>query len=229
MVVRGFKYVVVALIALVSPALAETGKTLEIATGKAVERTWDQVKADKYAYGPKQNFDAAKKETQIFLPYGKDGEYFEVAGLLFTDPGPGTGTPLAVTPDGNTSGKLVYKLHFDKPIRALRFSAGWSEWGVGGDMVGGVEYSVDGQKWTTIREVNKGEIVEPLSDGKKTFEIAKAQDLYLRLYSRDKNNPDAANGANRWMKLRMAGDPSWGDASSTFFANQMQLWVTVAE
>ena len=225
--VHGITFTLLVYLALVTPALAETGKTLEIATGKAVGRTWDQVKADKYAYAPKQDYDAAKKETHIYLPYGTGGPYYDVTGLQLTDPGAeGTGMPLVMSSDGTTSGKLVFKLHFDKPISALRFFAGWSEWGVGGDSVGGVEFSEDGQKWMTIRETSEGKIIEPFADGKKSFGGLKTQDLFIRCYSRDKNNPDADSGPNRWMKFRMGGDPSWGDASSTFFASQMQLWVT---
>jgi hypothetical protein len=221
----------VALVALGAPVRAETGKTLEVTTGKTVARSWDEVKADKYAYAPKQDYDAAAKETHVYLPYGADGAYFEVSGLTMTDPGPdpGTGCPMARTTDGETSGKLVYKFHFDKPINSLRFYTGWAETGSGGDIVNGVEYSTDGQKWTTIAEVNKGGIVEPLCDGKKKCEVAKTQDLYVRLYSRDKNNPDSDHGPGRWMKFRMGGDPGWGDASSTFFRTQLQLWVTTAD
>ena len=135
-----------------------------------------------------------------------------------------------LTVNGNTSGRLVFKLHFDKPIGGFRFSAGWSEWGVGGDTVGGVEYSVDGQKWTTIRELNEAKaqarIIDQFVDGKKTFGGLNTQDLYIRCYSRDKNNPDADSGPGRWMKFRMAGDPAWGDAATTFFNCQFQLWVT---
>lgn len=216
--------------ALCGAASAETGSTLEIKLGTTVARSWDEVKAADYAYGPKQEFDAAAKETHIWLPYGSKGLYFETAGVTLSEPGPaGTGTPLVQTVDGNTSGKLVFKLHFDKPVSALRFFAGWSELGVGGDTVAGVEYSADGQKWTAIREVNQEGIVEPLSDGKQSFAVGKTQDLYVRLYSRDKNNPDSSSGPGRWMKIRMAGDPGWGDAAVTFFASQMQLWVTAAK
>ena len=74
-----------------------------------------------------------------------------------------------VTVNSTTSGRLVFKLHFDKPIGGFRFSAGWSEWGVGGDTVGGVEYSVDGQKWTTIRQLDEAKaqprIIDQFVDG----------------------------------------------------------------
>ena len=145
-------------------------------------------KAD-YAYGPKQEFDAATKETHIWLPYGSKGVYFETAGVNFTEPGPEErARPWWSRVDGNTSGRLVFKLHFDQPIAAFRFAAGWSEWGVGNGTVGGIEYSTDGQKWTTIREVSAGGIVEPFVDaGKSKVTGLKTQDLYIRCYSRDKN------------------------------------------
>ncbi len=226
---RSVKCVLATLVLLAMPALAETGKTIEVALGKTVARTWEQVKADKYAYGPKQDYDAAKKQTHIYLPYGPKGTYFEVVGLKLTMPDE-TGSPLAMSsPDGNTSGKLVYKCHFDKPISSFRFYAGWSEWGSGGDAVGGVEYSVDGAKWVTIRENNQSKIIEPFCDGKKVFDGLKTQDLYIRCYSRDKNSPESAYGPGRWMKFRMAGDPGWGDIATTFFSTQLQLWVTSAE
>jgi len=36
------------------------------------------------------------------------------------------------------------------------------------------------------------------------------------------------SGSGRWMKFRMAGDPSWGDAATTLFNCQLQPWVTPA-
>jgi hypothetical protein len=216
--------------AMVAVADPETGKTLEVTLGKAIDRNWDEVKADKYAYGPKQDYDADKKEIHIYLPYGNDGSYFEVSGVNFTDPGSESGCPLARTPDGNTSLKLVYKLHFDKPVKSFRMSVGWTELGLAEGAVGGVEYSTDGQKWSTVNEVSKGGIVEPLVKDDKSFDLPKgARDLYIRFYSRDKANPDSGSGPSRWMKFRMAGDPSWGDASSTFFQVQVQVWATAAE
>jgi len=214
---------------------AEAGKTLEVKLGETIQRTWDDVQKADYAYGPKQEFDAATKETHVWLPYGSKGLYFETAGARLTDPGPepGTACPLLQSADGNSSGRLVFKLHFDKPIGAFRFYAGWSEWGVGGDTAGGVEYSVDGRKWSAIREINEtkaeARIIEPFVDGKKTFSGLSTQDLYIRCYSRDKNNPEAGFGPNRWMKFRMGGDPAWGDVATTFFSCQLQVWVTPAE
>jgi len=205
--------------------------TLDIKIGQTIERTWDDVKKADYAYGPKQEVDSDTKETHIWLPYGSRGVYFETAGVKLTDPGPdGTGTPLVVTTDGNTSGRLVFKLHFDRPVSAFRFAAGWSEWGVGNGTVGGVEYSTDGRKWSTLHEVSQGGIVEPFVDaGKSKVTGLKTQDLYIRCYSRDKNHPGNDFGPGRWMKFRMAGDPAWGDAATTFFNCQMQVWVTPLE
>jgi hypothetical protein len=209
---------------------AQTGKTLEIKLGETIPRTWDDVKKADYAYGPKQEFEPSTQETHVWLPYGSKGEYFEVAGVKFTEPGPPEGCPLVVSTADNVSGRLVFKLHFDKPIGALRFSAGWSEWGVGGNTVGGVEYSVDGRKWTTIRQINEAQaqarIIDQFVDGQKTFGGLNTRDLYIRCYSRDKTNPEADSGPGRWMKFRMAGDLAWGDVATTFFNCQFQLWVT---
>jgi len=212
--------------------LADTGKTLEITLGAEIERSWDDVKKAGYAYGPKQEFDPSTDETHIWLPYGSKGEYFEAAGVKFTEPGSATGWPLVVTVDNHANGRLVFKLHFDKPIGEFRLFAGWSEWDAGGASVGGIEYSVDGRTWTTIRELHQAK-VEPLIidrfvDGTKTFGGLNTRDLYIRCYSRDKNDPEAPTGPGRWMKFAMAGDPAWGDVATTFFNCQFQLWVTPA-
>ena len=213
-------------------AFAETGKTLEIRLGADVPRSWNDLQKAGYAYGPKQEFDPGTEETHIWLPYGNKGEYFQTAGVKFTEPGSDTGWPLVLTVDDHTSGRLVFKLHFDKPIGGFRFDANWSEWGVGGNTVGGVEYSVDGQRWTTIRELHEAKaqarIIDQFVDGKKTFGGLNSRDLYIRCYSRDKSNPDAQSGPGRWMKFAMGGNPAWGDAATTFFDRQFQLWVTPA-
>jgi len=201
--------------------------TIEVRLGDTIERGWADVERDGYAYGPKQAYHADTRETQIWLPYGKEGVYHETAGLKISDPGPeGAGVALATTMDGNTSGRLVYALRFDKPIGAFRVSAGWSEWGVGGATVGGVEYSVDGRSWNSIREISAKGIVEPLlSPATAKVEDLHTRSLYLRFYTRDKANPDSDFGPNRWMKLRLTGDPAWGDRAQTFFRSQVQLWV----
>jgi len=57
-----------ALTALCAGALAaDTGKTIEVKLGASIERTWEQVQAGRYAYGPKQEFDATSGETYSSL------------------------------------------------------------------------------------------------------------------------------------------------------------------
>lgn len=202
--------------------------TLEVKLGQTISRSWDDVEKAGYAYGPKQEFDSKTKETHIWLPYGSKGVYYETAGMTMSDPGPqGTGTPLAMTRDGETSGRLVYKLRFDKPVGGFRLAAGWSEWGVGNGSVGGAEYSTDGQKWTLLREVSAGGLVEPLLDPSTTkVSGLHTREIYIRFFSRDKANPGNDFGPNRWMKMRMGGDPAWGDRAETFFKSQLQIWVS---
>lgn len=209
-------------------AAVASGSVVEVKLGQTIARSWANVEAAGYAYGPKQAFDAKTRETQVWLPYGSHGIYDETAGLSLSEPGSkGTGCPLATTADGNTSCRLVYKVRFDKPIGTFRLYVGWSEWGVGGETVGGVEYSVDGQAWKTIREVTAGGIVEPLvkpSDSKVAG--LNTCTLYIRFYSRNRHDPAQEKGPGRWMKIRLAGDPGWGDRAETFFNAQPQIWVT---
>jgi hypothetical protein len=206
-------------------ASAQTGNTLEVKLGETISRTWDQVKAEDYVYGPKQELETETGETHIWLPYGSKAPYYEVSGLHFTEASQDkNGLPLVMSIDGHTKGLLVFKFHFDKPIAAARLFAGWSEWGVKDATVGGIEYSTDGKSWTTIREVNKAGIISTFVPPTTPIDgNLKTSDLYLRFYSRNKGDE---NGQNYWMKFRMAGNPAWGDASSTFFKQQLQLWVT---
>jgi hypothetical protein len=222
-----------ALAGLCAAALAggASGAALEVKLGETISRTWDDVEKDGYAYAPKQEHDPQSGKTRVWLPYGTRGVYYETTGLSLSDPGAaGTGVALATTIDGETSGRLVYKLRFDKPVGAFVIRAGWSEWGVGGGTVGGAEYSVDGRDWTVLREIAAAGIVEPLLDPA----VAKAEglhtrELYIRFFSRDKADPAAAHGPNRWMKLRLSGDPAWGDRAETFFSNQVQVWLTPSD
>ena len=205
-----------------------SGATLEIKLGQTIERSWTAVEKAGFAYGPKQEVDEKTKETHVWLPYGSKGVYYETTGLAMTDPAmEGTGTPLAMSVDGNASGRLVYKLRFDKPIGGFRLFAGWSEWGVRNGTVGGAEYSTDGKVWTVLREIASNGLVEPLLDPATTkVEGLHTRELYLSFFSRDKADPNKDFGPNRWMKLRMGGNPAWGDRADTFFKNQLQLWVS---
>jgi len=219
--------VILALIVLVAStrvASADTG-VIEIKLGTTIVRTWEQVKADKYAYGPKQEYDDSG-ETHVYLPYGKNAKlYDEVAGVL-SDPAPGS-TALFRSSSGNDNAVLTFKLHFDQRIGKLRFRAGWTELGLAKNTVAGVEFSEDGREWKTIREVKgadkPGGIIEPLVKDFQATDL-NTDRLFIRLYTRDPSAP-AASGPGRWLKVRMSGDPNWGDAATTFFASQLQVWV----
>lgn len=67
-------------------------------------------------------------------------------------------------------------------------------------------------------------IIEPLVNQFKATDL-NTDTLSLRFYSRDPQNPQAS-APGRWFKVRMSGDPSWGDAATTFFSCQLQAWVT---
>ena len=170
----------------------------------------------------------ANKETQIWLPYGNRREaYFDVAGFDLTDPEP-MAAPCIISHEATVPAHLTLKFHFDEAISAFRFAAGATEFHPK-NAVAGVEYSVDGQKWTTVHEISAdGNNVELVSPKQKITGL-KTQDLYIRVYTRDKDEPDAAKSQGAWLKVRNGGDVAWGDASYTFFQAQWQLWVTPAE
>ena len=212
-----------AVIVLVGVARAENG-VIEVKLGTTVGRTWEQVKADKYVYGPKQEH-LNSGETHIYLPYGKNAKlYDEVAGTL-SDATPGA-VALFHSASGDDNAVLTFQLHFDQRVGTLRFRAGWAELGLAANTVAGVEYSEDGREWKTIREIkgsDKPGIVEPLVSDFKAADL-NTDTLFIRLYSRDPKNP-AGSGPGRWLQLRTAGDPNWGDAATSFFTNQLQVWV----
>ena len=149
--------------------------------------------------------------------------YDEVRGTL-ADAAPGS-SALFNSSSGNDNAVLTYKLRFDQPIGAFRFSAGWSELGLANNTVAGVEYSEDGLEWKTIREVKgagkaSGNVEPLVKDFKAT--ALNTDTLYLRCYSRDPQNPQSS-GPGRWFKIRLSGDPGWGDAATTFFSCQLQV------
>ncbi|MFA4945830.1 MAG: sialate O-acetylesterase [Lentisphaeria bacterium] len=212
----------------VAPAAQFTGNTLEVALGKSVARSWDDVRATDYVYAPKQEFLPAPRETHLWLPYGNArGLYHEAVGLELTDPEPGA--PPAMVSRAAPA-HLTLKFHFDRPIASFRFAAGPAEFRpTDAAAVAGVEYSTDGKSWTTLREVSGGGNNLELSSAKQKTTGLKTQDLYLRIYTRDKANPGSAKADGARLKVRMGGDVAWGDASYTFFQAQWQLWVTPAE
>lgn len=207
-------------------ALCARAGSIEIKLGTTIERTWQQVKADHFAYGPKQDYDARSGETHVYLPYGNKPELYDDVHGTLTDV---TAKSLALfhSAAGDSNATLTYKLHFDQRIGTLRFKAGWAEVGLRDDTVAGVEYSEDGLQWRTIREIKGADkpngIVEPLVKDFKATDL-NTDMLYIRLYSRDPSNPENS-GPGRWLQVRMSGDPSWRDIATTFFSNQLQVWV----
>ena len=217
-----------ALALITGTAFAQTKGTIEIKRDETVPRTYDAVKADGYAYGPKQEFDATAKETHIWLPYGSKGVYNELVGVQVIDPAPGRCGMMMGT-DGFTCVTWGYKLHFDKPISGFRMLTSLAEIGLK-NAVAGVEYSVDGQKWIPLKESEKNGIDNKFVNP-ATAKVTglKTQDLYLRFFSRDKANPTASRADGAFFKMWTCGDPGWGDANTTFFNIQPQVWVTAAE
>lgn len=214
-----------------SAMAAMDGNTMEITLGKVIERNWADVQKGKYAYAAKQDYNVGRKETHIYLPYGRtDGVYFELERAKLVDPAPGSVAKLAPS-DMQGATRLGLKFHFDKPISGFRLSVNWSEWNLGDKAVGGFEYSADGKNWTALREVGPSfsKIVEGFIDPSTNGRVKdlKTQDLYIRVYTRLKDGGDYGN--NMWVQLWMAGDPAWGDAATTFFSRQWQLWVKEAE
>ena len=207
-------------------APAETPGVVAIQLGATIERTMDQVKADNYAYGPKQDVDATTGETHVYLPYGvKSSLYFgQVLGYC-TDP---TADHVAeyFTRSSNERGVLTYKMTFDKPISEFRFFVGYAEVALAEKCVAGAEYSVDGKEWKTLKEYAKGTPynVNPFVPSDTKAAGLNTKELLVRIYTRNSADPTAASGPEEYLKLHMAGLP--GD---TFFAEQLQIWVTEAK
>jgi len=207
--------------------LAQDGISVKL--GQPVARSFDDVKAAGYAYGPKQDIDASSGETHIYLPYGNNPKLYAEGTRGATEDATGH-VAVFHSSDGNSRAQLTYKLNFDKPISALKFWAGNAEVNLAGSSVAGVEYSVDGKEWKTLKEWPKAtnNVVEPFAD-KVGATGLNTSTLYIRIYTRDSANPTSDGGPQMWIKMRTSGDPTWGDASSTFFTNQNQVWVTSAK
>ena len=191
-----------------------------------IPRTWDDVKKAGYAYGPKQEFDPSSQETHVWLPYGSKGAYFETAGVKLTDPGPPEDA-LGDVHQRQHQRPAGLQAPFRQTDRRFRFSAGWSEWSVGGDTVGGVEYSVDGQKWTTIRQLAEAKaqarIIDQFVDGQRHSAAEHAGPLHSLLQPRqDHREADSGRALD---EISHGRRPGLGDVATTFFNCQFQLWV----
>lgn len=199
---------------------------IKVRLGKDIDRPYDKVVKDKFAYGPKQDYDKKTKLTHIYLPYGDNPAlYAEVKGTL-TNPSLETGVGKFHC-NGPNPGILTYKIEFDRPISELTFSSGRFEYGLTKGTVAGIEYSANGKKWNTIKEIEGKD--EKDNDIVKNFvENFKAEGLntkviYIRYYSRSEKKAITQGGL--WIQLWLAGNPNWGDVQKTFFIHQPQIWV----
>jgi ferric-dicitrate binding protein FerR (iron transport regulator) len=205
----------------------DAAPALEVRLGETVARTWGQVKADGFAWGPRQAFDAASGETLVYLPYGRDvSRYARARGVMLYDPRPGT--PAKVHSYGSDAdAELTYQLRFDRPVGAFRFEDNWSEIHLSPGAETGAEYSVDGKAWVTMRayrgEENVSGIHEPFV-GRFDAAGLDTRRLLLRYYARAPREAKAP-GPGRWLQVWMAGDPGWGDVATTFFERQLQVRV----
>ncbi len=210
----------------------EEGEGIQVKLGKDIERDWKDVKADKFAYGPKQDYDQKTKVTHVYLPYGNNLKlYGEVTGR-FTDPAEGKVSTFHSV-DGGTNAVLTYKITFDKPIASFTLSSGRLEYGLSETTCAGAEYSIDGNVWKKIREEKGSGELDEQTIGKFVenykADNLKTRTLYIRYYSRSLKEPKQLFGPGRWIKLWLAGDPGWGDVATTFFIHQPQIWVTAAK
>ncbi len=209
------------------PSAGVTGNTLDVKIGDAIERTWDDVRADGYRDGPKQAV-LQNGETRIWLPYGRGaGIYYELANARLSDPVPGLPPALLVEEGTASSASVVLKLKFDKPIGGFRLQCGPAIFRPAG-AVAGVEYSTDGQAWKPLAQTDRAGQIDRFADPDKARAAGlSATDLYLRFYVRGKTNADEI-APDTTFRLRLGGDPMWGDAAQTFFNAQAQLFVTPA-
>lgn len=224
--IKLIQYLGLALVMTCGVSSAQETGTIEVKVGAEVPRSYDDLKAAGYVYGPKQEVDPSTKDTHVWLPYGTKGVYTEMVATKVEDPEPGKTAVMMNGVDGATCIQWGYKLHFDKPISGFSLSATLAELGLK-DAFAGVEYSVDGQKWVTLKQIDASGTVnsflDPATDKATGLDTS---DLTIRFYTRSKSDPKAAQAESAWFKLWTAGDPSWGDASTTFFARQIQIWVT---
>ncbi len=205
------------------PAGDFLGNTIHIKVGQNIERPWNEVKTDGYAYAIRQALDNG--ETRIWLPYGNEnGLYFDAKGVKFTNPVPGS-VPQVLSEDAKTCGYFTWKFKFDKPVSALRLMGGYGEFNLNG-AVAGAEYSTDNKMWKKLFEIDRGGNQNPfIKPDQAKADGLNTTDLYLRIYTRNKANPADPNVEAAWFKCWTGGDPSWGDASRTFYDRQWQLWV----
>ncbi len=210
---------------------ATTGNTIEITTGMDIVRPWADVVNANYAYAPQQSYDAATETTHIYLPYGDtDGVYDKLISVGLSNPVPGS-VAEAWSGDGSANTFLSFKFHFDKAISTFTFVNSWGYFALQNDngdtIIGQFLYSTDGTNWTSLYSTTTGVLGEPLVDA--TVDNLNTQTLYIALSTSNLTHPDDTYGGSRYTKMRMAGDPNWGNNDpNAFFNNQWDLYVTTA-
>ncbi|MFA5206960.1 MAG: hypothetical protein WC708_21370 [Lentisphaeria bacterium] len=237
---RSVSGLAVATLALLLPAAvsaANINNTLNITTGTAITRTWADVQTASYAYGAKQSYSisGSTTTTHIWMPYGDtNGVYYDLQWVTLTNP---SGGQVGLVANNNATHNCLYafKLHFDQPVSSFTIYQGASSWNLTSsttDVIGGgFFYSPDGSSWTAgwsgSSAANPG-WVEPLLNNYQVTGL-NTQDLYLAFSTYDITDPANTVDSNtaRYLQLRTAGAPSWGE--NYFFTNQLQLEVTTPE
>lgn len=199
---------------------------IKVRLSKTIDRDYKKVVKDKFAYGPKQEYDRKTKTTHIWLPYGNNPElYYEVKGIL-TDPSE-ENKQAKFRCSGGHPGSLTYKIEFDRAITEFTFAMTWFEYGLTKGTECGVEYSVNGRNWKTMKKVegkeenDKHAVKQFIKDAK--IEGLNTKVLYIKIYS--KSNKKAITQGGQWIHFWMTGNPNWGDIQKTFFIHQPQIWV----
>lgn len=190
---------------------------VKVTLGQSIERTWDEIRADGYAYGPKQVIDEKTGETRVFLPYGNNPRlYAELRGMKLGDTTHDWVATATSDPAASES-VLTYKIVFDKPISAFRPVLGPGKIEIGEGQKAGIEYSVDGSEWKPVVEFKTSASPQVLVENFVARDL-NTTTLMIRFYAR--------GGAKLF--FWMSGSPSWGDAASTFVNRQIQIFVTPA-
>ena len=235
---RSVPSLAIATLVLLLPAAAVSAatinNTLNITTGTAITRTWADVQTAGYAYGARQSYSVSGSSTttHIWMPYGDtNGVYYNLEWVTLTNP---SGGQVGLVANNNAAHNCLYafKLHFDQPVSAFTIYQGASSWNLTSsttDVIGGgFFYSTDGGSWTAgwsgSSAANPG-WVEPLLNNYQVTGL-NSQDLYLTFATYDITDPANTVDSNtaRYLQLRTAGAPSWGE--NNFFSNQLQLEVT---
>ena len=215
------------------PALPAAELTpIRVQLGQEVARPWDQVVKDGWVYGAQQTYDEDKHETRVFLPYGdnplmKAGTVNTVLANAAAE-----AQAEAATVDNTHVMRLSYRLEFDRPITAFRCLMGpYSEVVLAPTCIAGVEFSADGTTWFPVGQPQKGvrALVNPLVAETNVVGGLNTRLLLLRIYTRDGAHPTSSTGPEMYLKMRISGNPGWGDAAQTFANAQNQVWVTSLE